>query len=286
MRHLPHRRRRAAHEAQAIGHRRQRPVLRRDLGFDALHDGLGFVGAAMRDEPAWALGDVAPHQQDRDRQQRPQREAGAPAPHGAQHARVEQHQAQAGAQRGADPEAAVDRQVDAAAHPRGDEFVDGRVDGRVLAADAHACHEAAEREEEKAGRESGREARHRVDRQRDEEQLLAPPPVGQPAEHQRPDNGASDVERARAADLRGAQAERVVAFEHAAERADQRDLQPVEHPGDAQRDHHAPVPAGPGQAVEAGGDVGVDGSHRPGDCEPSRASSLSAQGSTPCVGVA
>src|SRR4051794_28015440 len=38
----------------------------------------------------------------------------------------------------ADPERAVDRQVDLPAHARGDQLVDRRVDRRVLAADAGA----------------------------------------------------------------------------------------------------------------------------------------------------
>ena len=45
----------------------------------------------------------------------------------------------------AEPVAAVDDQVDAAAHARRDQLVDRRVDRRVLAADAHAGEEAAER---------------------------------------------------------------------------------------------------------------------------------------------
>ena len=43
-------------------------------------DALGLVGAAVRDQPARALRHVAPHQQDRHRQHRAEREAGAPAP--------------------------------------------------------------------------------------------------------------------------------------------------------------------------------------------------------------
>ena len=48
------------------------------------------------------------------------------------------------------------------------------------------------------------------------------------------------------------------AGQHARERADDRHLQPVEDPGDAQRRHHQPVEAPPRQRVEPGRHVGRD----------------------------
>ena len=64
----------------------------------------------------------------------------------AKSARVEQDDRGDGADRGAEPVAAVDDQVDAAAHPGRDQLVDRRVDRRVLAADAGAGEEAGDEE--------------------------------------------------------------------------------------------------------------------------------------------
>ncbi len=126
--------------------------------------------------------------------------------------------------------------------------------------------------EEKAGAECGGHGGRHVDRQREQEQPLAPQLVGQPPEHQCAHHRAADVQRAGPADVRRVQTQRVAAFEHAADRADDRDLEPVEHPGHAQRDHDAPVPARPGQPVESGRDVAAESPRRalwrqwPGPC--------------------
>ena len=58
---------------------------------------------------------------------------------------------------GADPEAAVDREVDAAAVARRDQLVDRRVDRGVLAADAHAGQEPEDEEVPGREREGGRD---------------------------------------------------------------------------------------------------------------------------------
>jgi hypothetical protein len=88
------------------------------------------------EHPAGALGDVAPHQQDAEAEDRAKAEGQPPAQVGGEQVLVQQQQRQGGPERRPEPERAVDDQVDPAAEAGRDELVDGRVDGRVLAADA------------------------------------------------------------------------------------------------------------------------------------------------------
>ena len=165
--------------------------------------------------------------------------------------RVEQHQAQARAERGADPERAVDREVDGAAHARGNQLVDRRVDRRVLAADAEAGEEAAERERSEVPGERGEHRRDEIDRERDEEQALAAEPVGEPAEHERAEHRArrytpSPPSRRRAA-VRPSVSGRCST-------APSEPTTVTSSPSSSQVTpsamHHAPVPARPRQGVE------------------------------------
>ena len=104
---------------------------------------------------------------------------------GVEQVGIQQDRRDGGAERGAEPVAAVDREVDPAAHARRDQLVDRRVDGGVLAADAEAGEEAADREEGEAAGEGGGDRRGEVDRERDQEELLAPEAVGQVAPEER-----------------------------------------------------------------------------------------------------
>ena len=76
-------------------------------------------------------------------------------------------------ERGPQPEGAVDRQVDPAAHPRRDQLVDGRVDRRVFAADPGAGEEAEDGEAPEVPGEGRQERGDQVEAERDREQLLA-----------------------------------------------------------------------------------------------------------------
>ena len=77
---------------------------------------------------------------------RAQAEGQPPAEVGREHAVVEEEQRDQAAERGADPEAAVDGQVDAAAVARRDQLVDRAVDRGVLAADPEPGERAKEEE--------------------------------------------------------------------------------------------------------------------------------------------
>ena len=136
----------------------------------------------------------------------PEREP--PAHAGSIDRRVEQRDRQQRAGGRADPERAVDRDVDAAAVLLRDQLVDGGVDGGVLAADAGAGEEAARRSTTSAFIENAvSTVGDRVDAEREHEQLLAAEPVGELAEEQGADAGAGDVDRAGQADVGAAEPE-------------------------------------------------------------------------------
>jgi hypothetical protein len=147
---------------------------------------LGLVVVAVDEQPAGALGDVAADQQDAQAEHRPQPEGEPPAQVDREQVLVQQQQRQRGPEHGPEPERPVDHQVDPPPEPGRDELVDGRVDGRVLAADAGPGEEPAGVEPQRVHRERGQHGRHQVQDQGDDEQLLAPEPVGQVAEEQRP----------------------------------------------------------------------------------------------------
>jgi hypothetical protein len=159
------------------------------------------------------------------------------------------------AARGADPVAAVDDQVDPAAHPGRDQLVDRGVDRRVLAADPGAGEEAGGVEVPGGEGEGGRHGGRDVDGQRHQEELLAAEAVGQLAEEERAETGAADVEGGGGADLARVEGDAAAFFGEAlADRADDRHLKPVEDPDGPEADHHHPVKSRPRQAIETRGD--------------------------------
>ena len=91
------------------------------------------------------------------------------------------------------------------------------------------------------------------------EQLLAPVAVRQLAEEQRADAGARHVERRGGPDVGGVEVDAAARLGHPRrDRADDRDLEPVEHPDGAQADDDPPVEPRPRQAVQPRRDVGPD----------------------------
>jgi hypothetical protein len=107
------------------------------------------------EEPARALRNLAADDQDGEPEDRAHREGDPPAHVGREQRGVEQEDRADRADRRPDPVAAVDREVDPAAVPRGDQLIDRRVDRRVLAADARSGEEAADEEVPGLVREGG-----------------------------------------------------------------------------------------------------------------------------------
>ncbi len=196
--------------------------------------------------------------QDDEAERAADQEGRAPAHVGGQQRGIEEDDGSRGAERGADPEAAVDDEVGPAAHARRDQLLDGGVDGGIFAADAGAGEEAAEREGPQVPGEGGGCRGREVDGKRDEEQLLAAPAIGQPAEEDGAEHGAGEVGAADKADVGGAELQDRAFAQRAGHGAGERHLEAVEDPGDAECDDDERVEAAPRQAVEPGGDVGFD----------------------------
>src|SRR6185437_14612715 len=137
-----------------------------------------------------ALGQEAAQVEDEQAEDRTAAEGDAPAPVGPEQVGIEQRYGDQRAQRRAEPEAAVDRKVGAAAQARGDQFLDRRVYGRVLAADTGAGQEAEEQEALEVPRQRRRRGGDEIDAERDVEQLLAAEAIGEMAEEQRAQHGA------------------------------------------------------------------------------------------------
>jgi hypothetical protein len=157
-----------------------------DPPLDPVDQLLGLLVVAVDEHPAGALGDVAPDEQDAQAEDSAEAEGEAPAQVGGEQILVQQQQRQGGPEHRPEPERAVDDQVHPAAQPGRDELVHGRVDGRVLPADAGPGEEPAGVEVERVPGEGGGHGGHQVHGQGEHEQLLAPEPVGQVAEEQRP----------------------------------------------------------------------------------------------------
>ena len=117
-----------------------------DVGLDGFDDLSGLADAAVEEQPARALGEVAADEEHRQAKERAQAKREPPADRVGDDARVEQHQRRGGADRGAEPVGAVEGEIGAAAHPGGDELVDGGVHRGALAADAHPGDRAEQRE--------------------------------------------------------------------------------------------------------------------------------------------
>jgi hypothetical protein len=153
-----------------------------DLLLDPGDQLLGLLVVAVDELPAGALGHVAADQQDGQAEDGAEPEGQPPAEVGREPVGVEQEQGKGGPEHGAEPERAVDDQVDPAPQPGRDQLVDGRVDGRVLAADPGPGEEPAHVEEQRGPGERRGHGGQQVQDQDDHEQLLAAEAVGQVAE--------------------------------------------------------------------------------------------------------
>ena len=176
--------------------------------------------------------------------------------------RIEQQEGGERTEDGPEPVRAVDPDIGAPAVACGHHLVDCRVDSRVLAADARAGDEPCREEVDdpvRSPRGQRREAgADQVDREGPHEQVPAPELVGQPPEHQCPDDFADEVDGADGGRLRGGQVKRVGLGELAAYRAGDRDRQAIKNPGGAEAEDEAGVERRPAQAVEASRDRAPD----------------------------
>src|SRR5690606_6208874 len=86
-------------------------------------------------------------------------------------------------------------------------------------------------------------------------QAFASERVGHPAEYQGAKHRTADIQGACPPHLGCRQRQCFGALQHASEGAHQRDLQAVEHPGNAQRQYDASMPARPCQIIETRSDI-------------------------------
>ena len=162
------------------------------------------------------------------------------------------------AQRRADPEAAVDHQIGPSAIARRHQLLDRRIDRGVLAADAGAGQKPEQRIACDAPGQRRRRGGRKIKRQGDEEQFLAADPIGQPAEAQRAEHRAGKIATVGKPDVDIRKMQCRAFLQRTGQRARQRDLKPVQNPGDSQRQHDAGVKAAPAQRVEPEGNTGFN----------------------------
>ncbi len=171
---------------------------------------------------------------------------------------IEQHDGGDRADRSTNPETSVDHEIGPAAIARRHQFLDRRIDRGVFAADTGAGQEAKQRITCHAPGQRRRRGRRQIDRQRDEEQFLASDAVRQPAEAERAEHGTGEIRAVGQPDVEIRKLQRRAFLQRTRQRACQRDLQPVEDPGDAEREHDAGVKAAPAQPIEPRRYAGLD----------------------------
>jgi len=184
------------------------------------------------------------------RQHRPDQKGGTPAMLGIEHGRIEQHDRTERAERRADPERAVDDEIGPAAHARRDQLLNGRIDRGIFAPYAGTGQEAEKKKAPEIPRERRHGRRQQVDAEGDEEQLLAPEPVREPAEEDGAQDRARKINAAGKTHVRIGKAQHRACLQGASHGAGKRHFEAVENPGDAEGYDHERVEARPGQPVE------------------------------------
>jgi hypothetical protein len=132
---------------------------------------------------------------------RADQEGQTPSEGGVNEFGVEQHNRTACAHCRSDPEASVDEKVGPAAQPGEDKLLYCRIDGSVFAADSSAGDEAEHDEAPGVPRQARGRGGNKINRERDREELLASPTVGQPAEQNGAEHSAGEISAAGEADL-------------------------------------------------------------------------------------
>ena len=230
-----------------------------DAGLELGDDLVGFLGAAVGHEPAGRFRDEAAEEEDDEADDAADDEGESPAVFGVDDVGVEDDDGADCAQGCAEPVAAVDDEVGEAPAPGRDEFLDGGVDGGVFTADAEAGDEAEGHEGGEVPGEAAGGGGDEVDEDGDGEELLAAEAVGEPAEEEGADDGAGEVGAGGCAELGLGEVEAGGGRDGAGEGADEGDLEAVEDPGYAEGCDDEGVEAAPWEAVEALGDVRLEG---------------------------
>ncbi len=231
---------------------------RKKLRFDAADDRVRRLREAVRHQPARAFRNPKSHDQNNESYCCADQERQPPADRRIDECRIEQDERTARAHCRAKPEAAVDEEVGPAAEPCRNKLLDCRIDGSVFAADAGAGEKAERDEAPRIPRQPRGRGRREINDEGDCEQLLAPEPIGQPAEEDRAEHCTGEITASGKADLRIAQSQSGGLLELAGKRAGQRHFETVENPGDAECDDHQQVKSPERQGVKPRRNIGGD----------------------------
>src|SRR5256714_1575042 len=226
-----------------------------DLVLNHADNLIRLVEASMHHQPAWALWDIAPHEQDCQSKNGAQTKAESPTNVHGEEMWVEQHHRQGSADRRTDPPAAIDREIHVATNSRWDELINSGVNCRILPTDSRARQEAADGEPDEVGGQGRGYCSAKVDGQGNHKELFTPIHVGKAGKEQSAQDGAKQVNGAGGSDLHVREVQRLRLLEHGRDRTDDSDLKSIKNPGDAQRDDHQPVPPAPGKTIHPGGNV-------------------------------
>ena len=217
--------------------------------FDSPDDVLTLFLAPMDREPTRTLGHPHAHEKNDEPQDCAGQERKPPSPFCRDESGIEQHDRDHGAERRADPETAIDREVELATIARRDQFLNGRIDGGIFAANAAAGEETKDEEREAVPGEPSQRRRDQIDDDGDEKEHFAPEPIGQPAEKQRADDRAHKVGAAGQSDLGIREMKRRAVFQSRRDRTRERDFKSIKDPGDPQRGDYEDVKPAPRQAL-------------------------------------
>ena len=244
---------------RAFGRRqRGQSFLTRDLLFDLGDDCFRFLHPPMGHEPAGALRDEPPDQHDAYPKDGSQSKAQTPSQMFRNEMRVQQDNGEERAGCRPQPPAPVDCQVSLPTPTGRDKFVDGGIDCCVFSADTCAGQEAEEHETPQVPGHRRQNRGCQIEQERNHEPFLPPLPVGEIGEHDGPEHRAGQVRRRGKPDFGFRQVQRGGMGEDGAEGGDDGYLESIQHPRDAERRHHQPVPSRPGQPVHSLRNVGGD----------------------------
>ena len=216
----------------------------------------------MGHEPAGTFRDEPPDEHDAYPKDGSQSEAQTPSQMFRNEKRVQQDNGEKRAACRAKPPTAVDRQVDLSAPTGRDEFVDSGIDRCILSTDARAGQEAEEHETPQVPGQCRQYRGCQIEQECDHEPFLPPLPVGEVGEYDGPEHRTGQVRRCGKPDFGFRQMQRGGIGEDGTEGGDDGHLESIQHPRDAERRHHQPVPSRPGQPVHSLRNVGSDGRAR------------------------
>src|SRR5215471_20163363 len=119
---------------------------RRKSALDSRDDTGGFLGVAMRHQPAWTFRNPKPHQEYEAGKPCTYQKGEPPAEIRVDDMRVKQDQRAERTDGSADPETSIDHQIGPATHARRNKFLNGGIDCRIFTANSRTGEKSKESE--------------------------------------------------------------------------------------------------------------------------------------------